>query len=60
MKFKTVIYLVLLGAIWGSSFLFQRITVPEIGAGLTALRTGAALVSGSHRRTVDSADEPVS
>ena len=35
MKFKTVIYLVLLGAIWGSSFLFQRITVPEIGAGLT-------------------------
>jgi len=35
MKFKTVIYLVLLGAIWGSSFLFQRITVPEIGAGMT-------------------------
>lgn len=35
MKFKTLIYLVLLGAIWGSSFLFQRITVPVIGAGLT-------------------------
>ncbi len=30
------VQLILLGMIWGSSFLFQRITVPAIGAGLTA------------------------
>jgi drug/metabolite transporter (DMT)-like permease len=35
MKFRTIAYLVLLGAIWGCSFLFQRITVPVIGAGMT-------------------------
>src|SRR5689334_8913385 len=35
MNFKTMSYLILLGAIWGSSFLFQRITVPVIGAGMT-------------------------
>lgn len=35
MKFKTIAYLILLGMIWGCSFLFQRITVPVIGAGLT-------------------------
>jgi drug/metabolite transporter (DMT)-like permease len=35
MKFRTLVYLVLLGAIWGCSFLFQRITVPVIGAGAT-------------------------
>jgi len=35
MKFRTIVYLVLLGAIWGCSFLFQRITVPVIGAGMT-------------------------
>jgi len=40
MKLKTVIYLTLLGMIWGSSFLFQRITVPALGAPATAgLRT---------------------
>lgn len=32
---KTVTYLLLLGMIWGASFLFQRITVPVIGAGMT-------------------------
>ncbi|HZP66362.1 MAG TPA: DMT family transporter [Rudaea sp.] len=35
MKVKTLVYLFLLGMIWGSSFLFQRITVPVIGAGMT-------------------------
>jgi drug/metabolite transporter (DMT)-like permease len=35
MKFKTIAYLILLGMIWGCSFLFQRITVPVIGAGMT-------------------------
>ena len=35
MKFRTIAYLILLGAIWGCSFLFQRITVPVIGAGMT-------------------------
>ena len=40
MRLKTVIYLTLLGMIWGSSFLFQRITVPALGAPATAgLRT---------------------
>jgi drug/metabolite transporter (DMT)-like permease len=33
---RTVTYLILLGMIWGSSFLFQRIIVPVIGAGVTA------------------------
>jgi drug/metabolite transporter (DMT)-like permease len=33
---RTITYLILLGAIWGSSFLFQRIIVPVIGAGVTA------------------------
>jgi len=36
MKFKTVIYLVLLGAIWGSSFLFMRFGTVEFGAVPTA------------------------
>ena len=36
MKFKSVFYLILLGMIWGSSFLFQRIIVPAVGAGVTA------------------------
>jgi drug/metabolite transporter (DMT)-like permease len=36
MNLKTVTSLILLGMIWGSSFLFQRITVPVIGAGVTA------------------------
>jgi drug/metabolite transporter (DMT)-like permease len=36
MNLKTVTYLILLGMIWGSSFLFQRITVPAMGAGITA------------------------
>jgi drug/metabolite transporter (DMT)-like permease len=35
MNIRTVAYLILLGMIWGSSFLFQRITVPLIGAGMT-------------------------
>lgn len=33
---RTVIYLILLGMIWGSSFLFQRIIVPVVGSGVTA------------------------
>ena len=33
---RTISYLLLLGMIWGSSFLFQRITVPAVGAGVTA------------------------
>jgi len=36
MNFKVLAQLLLLGMIWGSSFLFQRITVPAIGAGMTA------------------------
>lgn len=46
MNLKTVTYLALLGMIWGSSFLFQRITVPVLGAPATAgMRTVlAALV----------------
>ena len=40
MNLKTITYLTLLGMIWGSSFLFQRITVPVLGAPATAgLRT---------------------
>lgn len=35
MNVKTIAYLILLGMIWGCSFLFQRITVPVIGAGMT-------------------------
>jgi drug/metabolite transporter (DMT)-like permease len=33
---RTIIYLILLGMIWGSSFLFQRIIVPVVGSGVTA------------------------
>jgi|ERR1700722_1117296 len=36
MNAKTLTQLVLLGMIWGSSFMFQRITVPALGAGVTA------------------------
>ena len=36
MPISSLIRLVLLGMIWGASFLFQRITVPEVGAGFTA------------------------
>ncbi|MEP6940023.1 MAG: DMT family transporter [Rudaea sp.] len=36
MNAKIVVRLVLLGMIWGASFLFQRITVPVVGAGMTA------------------------
>lgn len=36
MPLSSLIRLVLLGMIWGASFLFQRITVPEVGAGFTA------------------------
>jgi len=35
MNIRILAQLVLLGMIWGSSFLFQRITVPVIGAGAT-------------------------
>lgn len=37
MNVRTVTYLVLLGMIWGSSFLFQRITVPVLGVATTAV-----------------------
>ncbi len=33
---RTITYLILLGMIWGSSFLFQRIIVPVVGSGVTA------------------------
>jgi len=33
---RTIIYLVVLGMIWGGSFLFQRIIVPAVGSGVTA------------------------
>ena len=36
MNAKTVTYLIVLGMIWGGSFLFQRIIVPVIGSGVTA------------------------
>lgn len=36
MNLKTIAYLILLGMIWGGSFLFQRIIVPIVGSGVTA------------------------
>jgi len=36
MNFRILTQLLVLGMIWGSSFLFQRITVPVLGAGTTA------------------------
>jgi drug/metabolite transporter (DMT)-like permease len=36
MNFRTVTYLIVLGMIWGGSFLFQRIIVPVVGSGVTA------------------------
>jgi drug/metabolite transporter (DMT)-like permease len=36
MNLSTVMRLLLLGMIWGSSFIFQRITVPVLGVGITA------------------------
>jgi len=39
--------LILLGMIWGASFLFQRVTVPAVGASFTAaarLALSAALL----------------
>lgn len=37
MNFATIAQLLLLGMIWGSSFLFQRITVPVLGVAVTAV-----------------------
>ena len=37
MNFATLAQLLLLGMIWGSSFLFQRITVPVLGVAVTAV-----------------------
>jgi drug/metabolite transporter (DMT)-like permease len=37
MNFATITQLLLLGMIWGSSFLFQRITVPVLGVAVTAV-----------------------
>ena len=37
MNFRNVTTLLLLGMIWGSSFLFQRITVPVFGVAVTAV-----------------------
>lgn len=37
MNLRTLTYLLLLGMIWGSSFLFQRITVPVFGVATTAV-----------------------
>ncbi len=36
MTARLLLQLVVLGMIWGSSFMFQRITVPALGAGVTA------------------------
>ncbi len=36
MNVRLLFQLVVLGMIWGSSFMFQRITVPALGAGVTA------------------------
>lgn len=36
MNLSAVLRLLLLGMIWGSSFIFQRITVPALGVGMTA------------------------
>ena len=36
-NFRNIATLLLLGMIWGSSFLFQRITVPEVGVATTAV-----------------------
>lgn len=36
MNLAVVVRLVMLGMIWGASFLFQRISVPVVGAGMTA------------------------
>jgi len=36
-NFATITQLLLLGMIWGSSFLFQRITVPVLGVATTAV-----------------------
>ena len=36
MNARTITYLILLGMIWGASFLFQRIIVPVVGSGVTA------------------------
>src|SRR5512141_372961 len=36
MSLRSITYLILLGMIWGSSFLFQRIIVPVVGSGVTA------------------------
>jgi len=43
MKFKFILELVLLSAIWGASFLFMRIASPEFGPlALAAMRTASA------------------
>ncbi|HEX4480743.1 MAG TPA: DMT family transporter [Rudaea sp.] len=36
MNVRLLLQLVVLGMIWGGSFMFQRITVPALGAGVTA------------------------
>src|ERR1700761_7999602 len=36
MNTQSLVQLVVLGMIWGASFLFQRVTVPAVGAGMTA------------------------
>lgn len=36
MALRLLAQLLVLGMIWGGSFMFQRITVPELGAGVTA------------------------
>ncbi len=36
MAFRLLLQLLILGMIWGGSFMFQRITVPALGAGVTA------------------------
>ncbi|MGA9335941.1 MAG: EamA family transporter [Rudaea sp.] len=48
MPLSTLLQLLALGMIWGASFLFQRITVPAVGAGMTATMriVLAALVLG--------------
>src|ERR1700759_2869877 len=48
--FRLLLQLLVLGMIWGGSFMFQRITVPALGAGVTAagrvLLAAIALLAG--------------
>ena len=42
---SSLLRLLLLGMIWGASFLFQRITVPAVGAPFTAAKATLPLAT---------------